>query len=292
MTSTSQVLEKACAQVGLVAQSADLIRAAENTLFRLPGGIVARVTRTGQMEVASKEVRVSRWLQQVGIPVVQALPTIEQPVDVDGRAVTFWQELPPHRHGGIAEVADMLRQIHRLQPPPELALPALTPFVRLEQRITEATIFDTSDRDWLSAHLHHLIEQYETLPTGLPRTAVHGDAWGGNVVIADGHGPVVLDLERFAYGPPEWDLTSIAVDHTTFGSLTNSEWTLFCQRYGHDVTDWAGHHILRDIRELRKVTFAAQMAVQYPGLSDQARYRLACIRRRQGPRPWYWKPLP
>jgi aminoglycoside phosphotransferase (APT) family kinase protein len=117
------------------------------------------------------------------------------------------------------------------------------------------------------------------------------DAWGGNIV-ATAAGPVVLDLERFAYGPPEWDLASIAVDHFTFGSLSDAEWAAFCHRYGSDVTQWAGYPILRDARELRKVTFAAQMAATNPALEENARYRLACIRGLHGPRPWYWKPVP
>jgi len=102
----------------------------------------------------------------------------------------------------------------------------------------------------------------------------------------------MLDLERFALGPPEWDLVAIAVDHFTFGSISATEWTNVCQHYGYDVTTWPGYAVLRDIRELRKVTFAAQMAVRDPRLQDQARFRLACLRGHRGPRPWHWRPVP
>ena len=77
-------------------------------------------------------------------------------------------------------------------------------------------------------------------------------------------------LERFAFGPPEWDLTSIAVDYTTFGELTIEEWQGFCNRYGYDVTAWSGFEVLRDARELRKVTFALQLANERPELAEQA----------------------
>ncbi|MFI2649662.1 phosphotransferase family protein [Micromonospora fulviviridis] len=284
-------LMRACQQVGLDAMDAELIRAGENTLYRLPGRVVARVTRPGQGAAAATEVRVSRWLQQTGVPVVQVLTGVPQPVEVEGRAVTFWRELPDHHEGSVDQVADILRQIHGLQAPAELALPPLAPFVRLEERITETEVFDGEERDWLLKHLHGLTQQYENLPAGLSRAAVHGDAWGGNIV-ATAAGPVVLDLERFAYGPPEWDLTSIAVDHFTFGSMSATAWHRFCTRYGYEVTQWAGYTVLRDARELRKVTFAAQMADQQPHLSGQARYRLACIRGEQGPRPWHWTPVP
>lgn len=278
MSDPLTTLNNACQQVGLDSTAAELIRAGENTLYRLPAAVVARVTRAGGLEAARKETRVSRWLQHVGIPVVEAIPQIAQPVEIDGRAVTFWRELPAHSEGSIGQVADVLRQIHRLQPPADLELPRLEPFVRLDQRIATAAVLSTDDRAWLATHLERLQKQYEHLSPGLPQSAVHGDAWGGNIV-ATATGPVVLDLERFAYGYPEWDLASIAVDHFTFGTTSASQWAQFCARYGHDVTEWAGCSVLRDARELRKVTFAAQMADQYPHLAEQARYRLACVAR-------------
>ncbi|GLW35241.1 aminoglycoside phosphotransferase family protein [Actinoplanes regularis] len=291
MTQTSDVLLTACRALDINPAGAELIRAGENTLFRLPGGIVARVTRADQIQTARKETRVSRWLQERGIPVVEILPDLAQPIEVGNRAVTFWRELPPHQEGSIQQVADILRQIHTLQPPPDLQLPPLAPFVRLEQRIAEATVLDDADRKWLLRHLAELQQRYANLPAGLPAAAVHGDAWGGNIVDTS-DGPVVLDLERFAYGPPEWDLTSIAVDHVTFATMSATEWTAFCQQYGHDVTEWPGYPVLRDARELRKVTFAAQMANQFPWLKNQALYRLACIKGEKGARPWRWSPIP
>jgi aminoglycoside phosphotransferase (APT) family kinase protein len=284
------VLADACRAVGLDAASAELIRAAENTLYRLPGGVVARVTRKGQLAAAAKEVRVSRWLTTLGVPVVEALSEVQQPVEVGGRAVTFWRELPPHRRGTVLELAELLRQLHGL-PAPDFELPSLAPFVRLKERIEETAWLAEADRHWLLAHLAELKVRYAALPPGLPWCAVHGDAWGGNVA-ATADGPVLLDLERFAYGPPEWDLASIAVNHVTFGYVSAEEWAGFCQHYGHDVTTWAGFEVLRDIRELRKVTFAAQMAEQRQDIAEQAAYRLACIRGERGMRPWGWTGVP
>ncbi len=83
-----------------------------------------------------------------------------------------------------------------------------------------------------------------------------------------------------------------AVNYTTFGYVSAEEWTGFCKHYGRDVTAWAGFEVLRDIRELRKVTFAVQMAKQRSDLAEQARYRLACIRGEHGSRPWGWTGVP
>jgi len=287
----AQVLEVACHQLGLNCAPAELIRAAENTMYRLPGAIVARVTRAGQFATAGKEVRVSRWLRDEGVAVVEAVPGLAQPVRVGSRAVTFWRELPEHHAGSIDQIADVLHALHRLTPPRELNLPPLAPFVRLRERIAEAAMLDGPERSWLLEHLGRLEHDYAGLPCGMPFGAVHGDAWGGNIV-ATVDGPVVLDLERFAFGPPEWDLVSIAVDHVTFGTLPQADWERFCARYGYDVIGWAGYEVLRDARELRKVTFALQMAGQYPHLTEQARYRLTCIQGRHGPRPWHWQAVP
>ncbi len=268
----------------------------KNTLYRLAGGIVARVSRPGQADVARKETHVSRWLNQSGIPTVQLIAHIAQPVEIEQQSVTFfWRELPPHRATDLAQTAKVLRRIHALHPPNDFALPDLAPFVRLEQRITEAVVFfDSTQRRWLLSHLNSLVEQYEDRPPGLLPSPVHGDAGGGNIVATFAQPtPIVLDLERFAYGPPEWDLTSIAVSCFTFGSIATAEWRRFSSGYGHDVTEWAGYPLLRSIRELRKkVTFAAQVASQRQDLATEAQYRLACIQGEAGPRPWHWKPVP
>jgi hypothetical protein len=283
-------LQAASRSAGLDATGAKLIRAAENTLYRLPGHIVARVTRPGQGKTAAKEVQVSRWLRQAGLRVVETLPDIKQPVEVNGRAVTFWRELPEHRKGTPTEIAHVLRRLHALPAPP-FDLPKLAPFVRLAERISGAKSLAPGDRSWLLGHLAELEQRYERLPAGLPSCAIHGDAWGGNLAVTADE-VILLDLERFAYGPPEWDLTSTAVNHTTFGYVTADQWREFCRSYGHDVTTWSGFEVLRDIRELRKVTFAAQVATERPEFIEQARYRLACIRGDHGVRPWNWQGLP
>jgi aminoglycoside phosphotransferase (APT) family kinase protein len=284
------VLVEACHLVGLAVTGAELISASENDIYRLRAGIVARISRSGQVDAARKEVLVSRWLIAMGVPAVEALTGVDQPVDVDGRAVTFWRELPPHRSGTTPELASLLQRLHSL-PAPDFELPPLAPFVRLEKRISEAAELPFDEQQWLLQRLSDLRGQYAELPVGQSWCAVHGDAWGGNVAVTE-DGPVMLDLERFAYGPPEWDLTSVAFDFVTTGFLAQTEWADFCAHYGYDVTTWAGFEVLRDIRELRKVTFAWQLAGERLDIAEQARYRLACIRGEHGPRPWSWTGVP
>lgn len=94
--------------------------------------------------------------------------------------------------------------------------------------------------------------------------------------------PATYYFERTSLGPPEWDLATATVGHSSFGAITVSEYAAFCAVYGTDVTTWAEYPILRDARELRVTCFALQHAAAEPACRrEQAHHRLACI---QGPR--------
>lgn len=272
----------------------EVIRLGENHLYRLPGRVVARVGRSGQGATAMKEVAVSRWLEDRGVAAVRAVRGIMQPVQALGHPVTFWHELPPHEPGGVSDIAVALYRLHRLDPPTELELPELAPFVRLAERIEAATTLTDNDRAWLRHRLAGLKEAYADLPSGLPTAVVHGDAWKGNIArTADGD-VILLDLERCTLGPPEWDLVSTAVSHVTTGWLSREDWAAYSEAYGFDVTTWDGFSVLRDIRELRMTLMACQLAAVDPSsYRQQAIHRLACIRCNRGPRPWNgWTTVP
>ncbi len=285
-------LRAACRRAGMDPAGAEPLRLGENAIYRLPGGVVARITRPGRLAAATTEINMARWLEAAGVPAVQAVPVPAQPVEVDGRAVTFWRELPPHHHGTPCQVAATLRRLHGLDRPTEFELSLLAPFVRLTERIDAAHSLSEGDRAWLREQLAALRRRYARLPTGLPHCVVHGDAWVGNIVSTH-DGTVMLDLERCSVGPPEWDLVSTAIKHTSFGWLSAEQYTEFVRTYGHDVTTWDGFATLRDIRELRMTCMAAQTAGEDPQLHEQAEHRVACLRGEYGPRPWAgWEALP
>lgn len=288
----SSVLHLAGRAAGVDTATAELLRYSENAIYRLPGGLVARISRPGQQTAAQREVHIARWLEDSGIAAVQAVAEIEQPVEVENRAITFWHELPPHQPGTSADVAIALRRLHALAPPTTFTLGPVDPFVRLETRIAGAGSLDATDRQWLNEYLTQLRERWQQLPQGLPWCVIHGDAWVGNVV-ADHHGRVILlDLERTSIGPPEWDLVHTAIKHHSFGWIAADEYTRFCEIYGYDVVDWEGFALLRDIREFRMTTMAAQVATSDPASRSQALHRLGCIRDENGTRPWHgWEAL-
>lgn len=287
LATLQRVLRAACARVGIDPAGSAPIRLGENAVFRLPGGVVVRIARPGQVAAATKEVQVARWFGDQGVAAVRALDDVAQPVEVGGRAVTFWAELPPHRHSTVVEVADALRHLHDLAVPTGLLDP-LDPFVRLTERIDAGTTLALDDRAWLHDRLAVLRRQYATVPDGLAPRVVHGDAWGGNIVVADDGCTYLLDLERCSIGPPEWDLVSTAVRCTSFGWLSESDYRGFSHRYGHDVTTWPGYDLLRDIRELRMALYRVQRAADHPDDRAEAELRVSCLRGRRGPRPWTW----
>ncbi|MEU3495073.1 aminoglycoside phosphotransferase family protein [Kitasatospora cineracea] len=283
------LLAEACAAAGRPSAGAELIRAGENTLWRLPGGVVARIGRPGQLHVAERELTVARWLHRHRVPAVRPLGHPPVPVAVRGRPATFWHELPPHRPGTAVELAAALRRLHGL-PPPEGGLGVLDPFVRLPERIAAAAL-DGPDRRRLHDRLADLRTAWRELALpARPPHVVHGDAWSGNLAVTatTAH---LLDFERTALGPAEWDLTTTAVGRHTFGTVPPRTYAAFCAAYGADVTEWPGYPVLRDIRELRLTCYALQQSGADPRHRAQADYRLACLFGEHGPRPWGWTAL-
>ncbi|MGW6744994.1 phosphotransferase family protein [Streptomyces sp. NPDC055025] len=281
------VLQQITTSVGMSAADAEPIRLAENDLWRLPGGVVVRIARTGQDAAAAREVAVARWLAENGVSAVRALP-MEQPVRAGERTATLWHELPPHRPGNETDLAPLLAQLHQLPVPENLQLGTMDPFVRIPERLAATRFLNDDDRAFLHEHLAQLRSTWTHLPEGHPLCVVHGDAWKGNCVVTENGTRYLMDFERTALGRPEWDLTSTAIATDTFGSLPPRQYGQFSAAYGYDVQQWAGYPTMRSTRELRLVTFALQIADRDSRALEQAHHRLACIRGHRGPRPWHW----
>ncbi|RSM50918.1 aminoglycoside phosphotransferase family protein [Amycolatopsis balhimycina DSM 5908] len=274
--------------VGLDAAGADLIRDGSNAMYRLPGGVVARIGRPGSRDTARREVLVSQWLIESGLPVVQALPDLPQPAMVNDRPVTWWALLPPHRPATPAELGAVLRTFHALPVPKVPNLPAHDPFANLDPRIADASGLDDGDRAWLRGHLSQLRQRYQHLTVNGPDRVIHGDAWQGNIAVPDSGPPILLDLEMVSLGRREWDLIQLAVDYTDFARITTDDYRSFVAAYGgYDVTTVPSYRTLADIQELRWVCFALSKSDARPEAADQARHRIACIRG-DLPRPWSW----
>ncbi|MGQ4599131.1 phosphotransferase [Nocardia sp. R6R-6] len=277
------ILRAACVGVGIDASDAEPVDAPG--VYRLRDGIVVRIGGREQKLASSREVAVARWLETCGVSATRVIPNIPQPVVVDGRPVTFWQELPPHHPGTPGDVAQALEQLHRL-PLPGFELRRMSPLARVEDDIAAAQTVTEDDRRWLRKHLEELRGRWKVLPQGLPWSVVQGAGGGDGVVVGDDGDVILAGLGRAVIGPPEWDLVHTAIECWTAAAINASQYAEFCARYGRDVTRWDGFYLLRDIQEFRMALQSMRAAALDPTYQRQALRRLACIRGDEGMRPW------
>ncbi|MFG1819202.1 phosphotransferase [Kribbella sp. NPDC049174] len=259
---------------------------ADNAVFRLPGRTVARIATAAASDRALREVRTGRWLAAQGVPAVRPLDSIEQPATVDGHVVTLWHEVPGASMASTAELAELLRQLHTLPVPTDFDIPALDPFVRVDEHLAAAEpALNASDRSFLTERLGELQAEYARVSARLPVCVIHGDANRKNAIRgADGRA-VLLDLERFSIGPREWDLVVPAV-YQRLGWYSDPEYDAFTTAYGWDIRTWPGFSTFAALREFRMTAWLLGRLVREPRLTEEATRRIASLRTPDSPRSW------
>lgn len=276
---------EACRIAGLPSEDAELLRLGENAIFRT-GPVVVRIARgLDVLEDARKEVAVATWLREAGL--LAAEPTQQdQPLIVRDKPVTFWRLIDDSGiKPGLEDLGRVLRDLHQLPVPKDLLLPEFNIFGRVSERIVKTRCLSDADQEFLINRLTDLQEQYTSLNYSLPRSAVHGDAHQGNLMTTRGGAIILIDFERFAFGPPESDLTVTATEHL-IGWHTNEEYAKFVKSYGFDVMDWEGFSVLRSINELKMTTWLMQNVGEGDHVEREFRARLASLRDDDGSRPW------
>jgi Ser/Thr protein kinase RdoA (MazF antagonist) len=283
--SAHAALVQAAAGIELDVSEAHLLRLGENAVFEL-GDVVARVVRSGaDAEDVRRAIQVSRWLKDQGIAAVEALD-VTQPVPVDGLIVTFWRSLgDSEKYGSTADLARLLRDLHKLMPPIKFALGHLDPFERATRRVSAAPI-SGNDYDFLEQRLVQLRQAYAELVFELPTTVIHDDASVGNVLVDQENVARLIDLDGICIGPPEWDLIQTAIYYDRYGWHTRAEYETFCHIYGFDVMRWAGYETLADIREFLMVTWMSQNAGQDERTAAEVAKRIQALRTGASRRDW------
>jgi aminoglycoside phosphotransferase (APT) family kinase protein len=288
MNDSQDILEQACAIAGIDASGARLLRVGSNTVYRLKAPIIARISRPGADPGQVRQtVAVARWLKSVDYPAVR-LVDVDQPVMLDRYVVTFWDAVSDDsdQYASVAEVAQVLVQLHQLTAPDDLHLPELAPFANAAQRIETSTWLNPHDRAFLTAALTQMRALYAGLEFTLPPGVIHGDASIGNVLRdSDGH-PVVIDLDGFAIGPREWDLAMTAIYYDSFGWHTREEYQDFVRVYGYDIMTWPGYPAMRAIREFLMVTWVIQKAPESEQAAAEAAKRIAALRTGASRKDW------
>lgn len=280
-------LVAACRLVDLDDRDATLIRIGSNAVFRLRSPVIVRIARDrGAMSDAYQQIAVARWLEKASYPAMRALP-IEQPVRVDGHAVTFWESVSEKaEYASIGQVAELIRQLHQLPYPPSCDLPLYRPFELLDERLAGLESIDRADAEFLRDRAAKLRAEYDALAFDLPAGPIHGDANVGNVILGRDGRPVLIDLDSFAWGPREWDLVQTALFYERFGWHTEAEYREFVDVYGFDIMGWPGYPILAGYRELSMTLWLAGMAKQDDAANAEVHKRVESIRTKGSRRDW------
>ncbi|MFD7340901.1 phosphotransferase [Streptomyces violascens] len=147
----ADVLRRACDLLTTSPDDIELIRFGDHAVFRLSKGkVVARVARdSSRLPSVQLEVAVARWLADHEYPSARLVADADQPVVIDGHAVTFWEGLTDgDTYASTREMGELLRQLHDLEPP-TFTLPELRPFDKVSERLSKAVI-SSEARDFLT----------------------------------------------------------------------------------------------------------------------------------------------
>jgi aminoglycoside phosphotransferase (APT) family kinase protein len=272
-----KALSGTCAILGLDATGARLLRFTNNAVYALASApVVVRIVGShGLRHRVGTVVRVAAHFAACGVPAIRLLPGIEQPLEVGGHLVTVWCEVrETGRRATAGDLATLLRRVHAVPPPGEL--PEWTPLDAVRARVADAEELDARDRLFLLERCAEVEDSLSGLEFSLPRGLVHGDAHSGNVIVGP-EGPVLCDFDSACVGPPEWDLTPLAVGRERFGDPAG-RYRMLADGYGFDVTSWAGFPVLRAVRELKLTTSVLPILRSHPCVREELRRRLADLR--------------
>ncbi|GII63754.1 aminoglycoside phosphotransferase [Sphaerisporangium krabiense] len=268
------LLAAVCAGTGLDPAHAELIKFTNNAVFRLVADpVVVRIAgSTATRERVETVVRVARWLERHRFPAVRLLAGVEQPIRLDGQVITLWervQDVGPRPDG--AQLAGLLRRLHRLPPPPG-GLPPWSPMDEVRRRLAEPEELSAEDHAFLLRECDEVEASLAGLRFVLPPGVIHGDAFLGNL-IAGRRGPVLCDFDGTSVGPREWDLTPVAVGRLRL-DYPGDDHAPLARRYGLDVMHWEGFPVLRRLRELKLVTSVLPILRSNPAVRAQWEHRM------------------
>ncbi|WP_407286438.1 phosphotransferase family protein [Streptomyces sp. BP-8] len=280
------VLDQACSAVGLDPSGARLLRGHTNAVVQLSTApVVVKVARRGsKFENVRRTARFVQWLMDRGFPTVPLHPVADQPVQVDGHAVTYWTYLPQPEHSlSAAQIAKPLFALHSLPIPP-FALPAMDNLGAIRASIRSITALPDETKHFLAERADCLEHSLRTVEYVLPKGVVQGDPQHRNALF-DGDDTVLCDWDTVAIGQPEWDLVTLEIHCRRFG-YSPDHYKEFADTYGFDVTLWSHFAVLRDIRELRMITTNARKISHAPGSRAEIDRRITGLHREDTSLTW------
>lgn len=280
-----EALTAAAALLGLDPSGARLVRFTNNAVYQLASApVVLRIVGSRALRHrADRVVAVAKHFERHHIPAIRLLPGVDQPISVGEHVVTAWVFVPPAaRRANAKDLGRLLRQVHEL-PAPE-GVGEWDPLADVRARIADAEELEAGDRRFLLRRCAEVAAALDDLEYPLPRGLIHGDAHPGNIIVGP-DGPVLCDFDSSCVGPPEWDLTPLAVGRERFADPAG-RYRMLADIYGFDVTTWDGFPVLRAARELKLTTSVLPILRSHPQVRAELQRRLADLRTGRTGNPW------
>lgn len=270
-------LRAICAELGLDPTGARLLRDVNNAVFQLERDpvVIRLVTLPSYVARAELVVAAATVFAEHGVPAIRLLPGVRQPVRAGEHVATVWQVVPPSGPPpGGADLARVLQAVHAVPLP--CRLPGWNPLTVFDNRVRQTTPMATADREFLLRRSAELATAVTKLHFALPTAVLHGDAHLGNVIPGP-DGPVLCDFDSCAIGPPEWDLTPVAVADVRFRRPAAHQ-REFIKTYGFDIRDWEGFEVLHGIRDLKLLAGVFPRAGSPSAVRTEFTRRIASLR--------------
>lgn len=274
----SRVLLDACTAAGLAPSRPRLLRGHTNAVVLLDdAGVVVKIARRGSRPSdVARTVLFTRWLMDSGFPTVPLHDT-QQPVIIDGHAVTFWTYFPQLAIPVSAQqLAKPLYALHAMDAP-DIGLPSHDNLPAIRKSLSSITELPTRDLSFLRERAERLQEELEGVEFQLQPGVLQGDPQHRNALHAPDGGVVLCDWDTVSIGHPEWDLVTVEVHCRRFG-YGEEHYRAFAETYGADIRRTPGYSTLRAIRELRMVTTNARKIAQAPASRPEVRRRIEGMR--------------
>ncbi|MTD58303.1 phosphotransferase enzyme family protein [Amycolatopsis pithecellobii] len=281
----AETVSATAALLGLDPGGARLLRFTNNAVYQLASApVVLRIVGSDALRYrARRVVAVARHFERHDVPAIRLLPGFDQPIAVGEHLVTAWIHVPSVRRRATAkDLGVLLKRVHELPVPDGVG--DWDPLADVRARVLDAEELDPADRRFFLRRCAEVEALLDELEFPLPRGLIHGDAHPGNIIVGS-DGPVLCDFDSSCAGPPEWDLTPLAVGRERFADPPG-RYRMLADVYGFDVTAWSGFPVLRALRELKLTTSVLPILRSNPKVRDEFRRRLTDLRTGRTGDPW------
>lgn len=283
---TRVVLAEVSRLLGFRNDGAELLRHHSNAVYALDDKVVKIAPPQYDMDRMRSVVSTVQWLTARRFPTVPLYPGLDQPLYVDGHAVTVWQRLDaaPDCPVTAAELGELLRELHALPTPPvELRSP--TPVESIRKSIGISPILDEADQALLLAILGPLAKAWSVMDFPFGTSLIHSDPQTRNALRRFDGSAVLADWDSVARGPREWDIATIAVHCRRF-TAQSLTFTDFLTAYGWDARTWSGFEGLCQLRELQMIATNARKSHPGTAAAAEVHRRVAGVRRGNDDLAW------